>query len=185
MASVGAFGLVSPASRDAAMMDTLSAGDHSVRISASGRGTVLAEVYEAPPAGGVTTATPRLVNVSVLKALGSGVTVGFVIAGAGPRTVLIRAVGPTLTSPPFNVSSAVGDPQLALYSGTARTGENNDWGGTGALTTAFAQVGAFALPASSRDAALIATLMPGNYSVQVSGVNATTGIALVELYEMR
>ena len=106
-------------------------------------------------------------------------------AEAAPRTVLIRAVGPTLGTAPFNLSGVAADPQLALYAGTLRAGENNDWGGTAALTTAFAQAGAFALGAGSKDAALVATLAPGNYSVHVSGVGASTGIALVEIYEMR
>lgn len=187
MASVGAFALAGASSRDAAFAGTLSKGDHSVRISAAGNstGAVLAEVYETSPPGGITPTTPRLLNVSVLKQLGSGVTVGFVIGGAAPRTVLARAVGPTLGAAPFNVSGAAADPQLALFAGTTRMAENNDWGGTTALATAFAQVGAFTFPAGSRDAALVATLAPGNYSVQASGVGTSTGIALVEVYEMR
>lgn len=200
MSRVGAFPLAGAASRDAAFAGTLLKGEHSVRIFASGNGTgvVLAEVYEMPVTGGFTSATPRLINVSVLKQLGSGVTVGFVIASTAglsaegsaavealPHTVLIRAVGPTLGTAPFNLSGAEADPQLALFAGTVRINENNDWGGTAALTTAFAHVGAFAFPAGSRDAALIATLAPGNYSVQVSGAGTTTGIALVEVYEMR
>ena len=74
MAGVGAFALAGAASRDAAFVGSLPKGDHSVRISASGNGTgtVLAEIYEMPVAGGFTSATPRLVNVSVLKQLGSG-----------------------------------------------------------------------------------------------------------------
>jgi N-acetylneuraminic acid mutarotase len=187
MESVGAFPLAGAGSRDAVLLGNIPRGDHSVRVSApgNGSGTVLAEVYETPVAGGVTATTPRLINVSVLKSLGSGVTVGFVVAGAGSRTVLIRAVGPTLGTAPFNFSGVATDPQLALYAGAARAGENNDWGGTGALAAAFAQVGAFALPAGSKDAALIAILAPGNYSVQVSGTGGTTGIALVEVYELR
>jgi hypothetical protein len=165
----------------------LGKGEHSVRISASGSGTgaVLAELYALPVPAGLTTSTPGLLNVSVIKSLGSGLTIGFVITGAAPRAVLIRAVGPTLGTAPFNLNGAAADPQLALHAGTVRTSENNDWGGTSALSSAFAQVGAFALPAGSKDAALVATLAPGNYSVQVSGVGGTTGIVLVEVYEMR
>jgi N-acetylneuraminic acid mutarotase len=187
MTSVGAFPLTSASSRDAAFAGTLAKGDHSVRISAAanGTGTLLAEIYELPMAGGATVAAPRLINVSVRKQLGAGLTVGFVIAGGGSRTVLIRAVGPALGSAPFNLSGVAADPQLALFAGATRTAENNDWGGTAVLTAAFAQVGAFALPASSRDAALVTTLPPGNYSVQVSGVGGSTGLALVEVYEMR
>jgi hypothetical protein len=44
------------------------------------------------------------------------------------------------------------------------------------------QVGAFALPTGSRDAAMVVTLPPGNYTVQASGVNSTTGVALIEVY---
>ena len=45
------------------------------------------------------------------------------------------------------------------------------------------QVGAFALPAGSKDAAFVVTLPAGAYTVQVNGANATTGLALVEIYE--
>lgn len=185
MASVGAFAFTGTASRDAALLATAPRGDHSVRISAVGNsiGAVLAEVYETPPPGGFTATTPRLINISVLKNLGARVTVGFVIAGAGPRTVLIRAIGPTLGTAPFNLSGVAADPRLTLYAGTARAAENNDWSGTTALATAFAQAGAFSLRADSRDAALIATLAPGNYSVQVSNASGSTGLGLVEVYE--
>ena len=66
----------------------------------------------------------------------------------------------------------------------SRIGENNDWGGAPALTAAFNQVGAFQLPGGSRDAAVLVTLAPGNYTVEVSGVGNTTGTALVEVYEV-
>ena len=46
------------------------------------------------------------------------------------------------------------------------------------------QVGAFALPTASRDAAILMTLMPGSYSAQVSGVNNISGMAIVEVYEV-
>jgi hypothetical protein len=52
------------------------------------------------------------------------------------------------------------------------------------LTSAFTRVGAFALEASSKDAALVVTLPPGNYTAQVTGADNTTGIALVEVYEV-
>ena len=99
--------------------------------------------------------------------------------------MLIRAIGPTLALTLFNVSGAVADPQLALFGGATKIAENNDWGGTPALMEAFARVGAFALPSESKDAALIATLLPGNYTVEVSGVGGATGTALLEAYELR
>ena len=184
-AAVGAFAYVNATSLDAASLANISAGNNSVRVSGgSGTGTVIAELYDSTPFVSMTTASPRLINVSVLKHLGTSLTVGFVIDGTGPKRVLIRAVGPTIGAAPFNVPGAVADPQLTLFSGQTSIGTNDNWGGTAPLTEAFAQVGAFALPAGSRDAAVLATLAPGNYTVQVSGVGGTTGVAIVEVYEV-
>ncbi len=183
--AVGAFAYATPVSLDAAALANIPPGDNSVRVSATaGTGTVIAELYDSTPGSSFTASTPRLVNVSVLKHLGSGLTAGFVVGGTGAKTVLIRAVGPTIGAAPFNVSGAIADPQLTLYSGQTIIATNDNWGGTAALTAAFSQVGAFALPAASRDAAVLATLQPGNYTVQASGVGGTTGVAIVEVYEV-
>lgn len=186
MANVGAFPYSGLLSLDSAFVGDIPSGDNSVRVSAagSGTGTVIAEIYDATPTTSFRADTPRLVNVSVLKHLGTGLTVGFVIGGLEAKTVLIRAVGPTLGAAPFNVPGVVLDPQLTLFSGQTSIGSNDNWGGTAALTAAFSQVGAFSLPATARDAALVATLLPGNYTVQVSGVGGTTGVAIVEVYEV-
>ncbi len=207
--SVGAFPFASPTSKDAATTTHLTTRDNSVKISAAPTSTstptlpagaaavpglVLAEIYDATPADTFTTATPRLLNVSVLKSLGTGLTVGFTIAGATAKTVLIRAIGPTLGD--FGVPGTVADPQLSLFSATSSAtalATNDNWSvpvpvasapNATALTAAFTSVGAFALPATSKDAALLTTLPPGGYSVQVTGVNNTTGAALVEVYEV-
>jgi hypothetical protein len=145
---------------------------------------VIAELYDSDPVSSMTDASPRLVNVSVLKNIGTLLTAGFVIDGNTTKKVLIRAVGPTVGAAPFNVPGAVADPQLTLFSLGTAIGSNDNWGGTAELTAAFTAVGAFALPATSRDAAIVATLNPGPYTVQVSGVGGTTGVALVEVYEM-
>jgi hypothetical protein len=108
---------------------------------------------------------------------------GFVLGGSTPTKVLVRGIGPTLGV--FGVPGTVVDPQLALFnSSSVKIGENNDWGGTAELTAAFGSVGAFVLPSTSKNAALLVTLPPGNYTAQVSGVNSTTGVALVEVYEV-
>mgnify|MGYP000939424070 CR=1 FL=1 len=181
MTAVGAFAYASATSRDAAATATITSRDNSVKVSGTGAGAVIAELYDATPAAAFTATTPRLVNVSVLKQLGTGLTAGFVVGGATPVKLLIRAVGPGLAA--FGVDGAVADPQLALFAGASKMGENNDWGGTNELSGAFAQVGAFALPSASKDAALLVTLSAGNYSVQVSGVGGS-GIGLVEVYEV-
>ncbi len=185
MASVGAFPFASDASLDAATLGNITTRDNSIKVSASdgGKGTVIAEIYDATPSSNFTSLTPRLINVSVIKPIGSGFTMGFVIGGVSARTVLIRAVGPGLAA--VGVASGfVSDPRLTLFAGSTEINKNEDWGGGTALTTAFGQVGAFNLPLASRDAALVATLQPGSYSVQVAGPAGAAGIVLVEVYEV-
>jgi hypothetical protein len=184
MAQVGAFAFSAPTSKDAAIsLPSLASGANSAKISGTGVGTVIAELYDATPTNAFTATTPRLINVSVLKNIGTGVTAGFVIGGSTARTVLVRAIGPTLAG--FGVGGTVADPRLALFSGQTQIGANDNWGGGGALSAAFAQVGAFGLAADSRDAALLVSLQPGAYTVQVSSVDpAISGVALVEVYEV-
>lgn len=185
MSAVGAFAYSGPASRDAAVALAVASGDNSVKVSGAGRGTgtVIAEIYDATPAAAFSGTTPRLVNVSVLKQLGAGLTVGFVVGGNGAANVLVRAIGPTLKSA-FGVGDAVSDPQVTLFGGRVAVVANDNWGGSATLSAAFSSVGAFALPTGARDAAVIATLNPGSYTVQVSGVAGATGMILVEIYEL-
>ena len=98
-------------------------------------------------------------------------------------------MGPALTG--FGVPGALDDPRLEIYDGSGRSlAANDNWGtpvGSAAAATAatFSQVGAFPLAAGSRDAALLITLSAGaSYTVQVAGVNNTTGEALIEVYEV-
>ncbi len=185
-AAVGAFAFTASDSLDAALATTLTTRDNSVSVSANNRGTgqVLAEIYDATPASVFTSSTPRLLNVSVRKHLGSGLTAGFVLGGTTPTRILLRVAGPGLAA--FGVADTVVDPRLVLFNAaSASIGENDDWAGTPALTAAVASVGAFAFPsATSKDAALLVTLAPGLYSVRASGAANTTGVALIEVYEI-
>jgi hypothetical protein len=188
MNAVGAFAFTGPNSLDAALAPSTTSRDNSVKVSPVGNlsGAVIAEIYDATPAASFNPATPRLINVSVLKNIGTSLTAGFVVGGNASRTVLIRAVGPTLGAAPFNIPGVVADPQLVLFNAASvKIAENDNWGGTVALTTAFTSVGAFQLSGpTSRDAALLVTLAPGNYTAQVTGVGGTTGTAIVEVYEV-
>jgi hypothetical protein len=123
---------------------------------------------------------PPLVNISTRAALGAGQVLnpGFVVGGAVPRRVLIRAIGPTLSR--FGVTGVMANPSLSVFRGTTEIAANNDWGGTNVLVAAFAQVAAFALPLDSLDAALVLTLAPGSYTAQVRGTGA--GEVIVEVY---
>ncbi|MBM4012109.1 MAG: hypothetical protein FJ286_12145 [Planctomycetes bacterium] len=154
-----------------------------MRISGVGGGTglVLAEVYDATPDAAYTANTPRLVNLSLLKDSAGGITAGFVVAGGGEKRILARAVGPGLSA--FGFVGAAGDPKLTLYAGDREIGANDNWGGGAELVAAFSQAGAFGLAPNSRDAALLASLPMGGYTVRVE-TGGSTGTVLVEVYEL-
>lgn len=183
-AETGAFALPA-ASLDSAVLSSLPLGAYTADVQGAngGTGVVLLEVYDADT---VPAPTAHYVNVSVRGLAGSGsnvLTVGFVIAGPSSKTVLIRAIGPALTG--FSVSGALADPQLTVFDTNQNVvGFNGNWGGTAALQAAFGTVAAFSLPAASRDSALLITLLPGAYTAQVSSAGGSTGIALLEVYEM-
>jgi hypothetical protein len=85
------------------------------------------------------------------------------------------------------VTGALARPEVAVYSGILPLARNAGWSSTpeaSAITAAAAQSGAFEFPAGSADAALILNLAPGSYSAQVTGLDGSTGIALVEIYEL-
>lgn len=127
--------------------------------------------------------TPRLTKVWVLKNIGAGVTVGFVIGGATERTVLIRAIGPTMETL-FGIEGAISDPRLALYSSQTQQAANDNGGGDPPFARISARSGAFPLPENSQDAALLVTLQPGAYTLNVAATDGLSGIALIESYEV-
>jgi outer membrane protein assembly factor BamB len=181
--AMGAFPLPSN-SLDAAMLNGFSAGGYTVQVSGAGgaTGVALMEAYDA--AG---TASARLTNVSARSAVGTGA--GILIAGftvnENTRAVLVRGVGPALGV--FGVTDTLANPQLKIFQGSQLVAENDNWSvpnNAAAITSAAAGVGAFALSAGSLDSALLLTLPPGSYTAQISGVNSTTGVALVEVYEV-
>jgi hypothetical protein len=109
---------------------------------------------------------------------------GFVIEGTAPRTVLIRADGPVLST--FNVSGPLPDPVLTVFNSSgAVVATNTGWGtntSPTSISTAALEVGAFALPSGSADSALLITLQPGAYTAQVTSAKGNSGIALFEAY---
>ncbi len=176
-ASVGAF-VFPPGSKDAAFVQGFD-GPRSMQARGTAAGVVLVEAYDLG-----TSNSPRMINVSARNRVGTGddiLIAGFNVAGTGTKQLLIRAVGPKLAA--FGVPGTLVDPKLELYSGAGvKLTENDNWVAT--LAPIFDAVGAFQLDVGSRDAALIATLAPGSYTVQVSGVANGTGEALVEIYEV-
>lgn len=107
---------------------------------------------------------------------------GFVVQHQA-RTILVRGIGPTLTA--FGVTQPLANPILTIYKGNVPHDINDDWGARFDATTTVAvsaRVGAFALPAGSRDAALVIELSPGAYTAHVASADSASGEALVEIY---
>jgi Immunoglobulin domain/Immunoglobulin I-set domain len=167
-----------------ALTNTQPGGAGSYTVTVSGPG---GEVTSEPAVITVGTANQRaLVNLSARSTLSSaGATGYFTISAEAPKRVLIRAVGPTLAA--LGVSGTLADPQLEVRNAAGQiVGSNNDWGtapNASEVGAAFASVGAFALSSGSKDAAVLATLNPGTYSVLISGVGGTSGTVLYELYD--
>ena len=181
----GAFAL-GATSADSVIFTTLAPGAYTAVISSANNtpGVALAEVYDlsAPAAG------QKLFNISTRASTGTGdstLIAGIVVSGTVPKRVLIRGVGPTLAS--LGVVGALAQPQLSVIKDGATVASNSNWSTSPdatAIAAASAQVGAFALGATSADAAMIVSLAPGNYSAQIVGANGTTGIAIIEIYEL-
>jgi hypothetical protein len=171
-------------SADAALLPSLPAGLYTAFVQGAGgtSGIALAEIYDADAAN----APGRLVSLSARANVGPGASVligGFAIAGSAVETVLLRGIGPALAN--YGVPGVLGRPVLTLFN-TAGVllATNSGWGGGADLTGIFRQVSAFDLPAASADTAMVVTLAPGAYTVQVAGAGATSGVALVEIYEV-
>ena len=128
----------------------------------------------------------RLANLSTRAQVGTGSNVmitGFVVQQGAPKQILIRAVGARLATTPFNLTGVLADPLLQVYNSEGVLVLTNDnWSTTD--QGVMSAVGAFPLTAGSRDAALVATLSPGSYTAQVSGVGNTSGVAILEVYDV-
>jgi len=193
--AVGASPALVAGSADAALDLSLAPGIYTAIVSGKGSatGVVLTEVYDvdAVPAYG----TEKMLNISTRSQVstGEGILIGgFVVNGVSPKKVMIRGVGPALAAQ--GVSGVLADPvlQVQRYDTTARAWtvvrENDDWevGNDGTLVSdAAVKVGAFGLATGSKDAVILMTLPPGIYTAQLSGKNGTTGVGLIEVYEVQ
>jgi hypothetical protein len=134
----------------------------------------------------------RLVNVSTRSFVQTGDNVmiaGFIIGGTGANTVIIRALGPTLGQPPFNVPNVLNNPTLQLFNSLGGLlASNDDWQNTiigGLITTDQRQtiIDSGLAPTFSSESAMRVTLPQGAYTAIVRGYNNSTGNALVEVYD--
>jgi hypothetical protein len=184
---LGAFPLLE-LSKDAALLTRLEPGAYTAHVTsdADATGVSLIEVYDGSEHG---PNVPRVINLSTRGVVSTGediLIVGFVVGGTSPRKVLVRGIGPTLGT--YGVEGFLADPVLRVHdSKGAFLHENDNWNASGdgaRIAAAAASVGGFALPETSKDAALLIYLAPGAYTAQMSGAGATSGIGLIEIYEL-
>jgi len=154
----------------------------------AGEGQKLSFIFSSSPTGSTDRA---IVNISTLARVTSpsdSIVSGFVISGSTKRSMLVRAVGPTLAA--FGVADALAGVSLEVYQGDRLIASNDGWArtteGAGPLTDAFDRSGAFRLlDESSGDAALVLSLPPAAYTIQVKSAGGKPGAALIEVYEVR
>ncbi len=187
MAGAGAFALAR-GSGDCALLATLEPGAYTAPVTAPAgdTGVALVEVYEVD--SGTERSEGGLGNVSMRTRVGPGAGVaipGLVLAGETARTVLIRAVGPGLAA--FGVEGVLARPSLVVLAEGRAVVANAGWESSpdpGAIAAAGRRAGAFALEPGRADAALMATLAPGAWTIHVSGADGGSGIVLVEVYDL-
>jgi fibronectin type III domain protein len=173
-----ALGLAPADDREAALVVTLPAGSYSAIVHGKGssRGVALFELYNLEHSLG------SVANISTRGRVGSGDDVmigGFIVGGADATKVIVRAVGPSLTSQ--GVADALLDPALDLYDSQGNLIASDDnW----RSSQQAAIIDTTVPPSDDREAAIVRTLAPGAYSAIVRGQDNTTGVALFELYAL-
>jgi len=168
---------------ESAIVATLAPGAYTaiIRGNNNGTGIGLVEVYD------LSAAVPaKLANISTRALVGIGsniVIAGFILGGmnSGDDHVIVRGIGGSLAL--FGVPNPLANPALELRdSNAALLVSNNDWQDNAAQAAEITAAGlALSDPLES---GISATLAPGQYTVLLSGQNATTGAGLVEVYDL-
>ena len=164
---------------EAGLIISLAPGAYTAVVGnvAGARGVGLVELYDLSSDG-----PSQLANLSTRGKVGIGDEVligGFIVGGTIPTKVIARAIGPSLFDQ--GVSGFLFNPVLELHGGNGELiSQNDDW-----RSTQQAEIIATGIPPTDdRESAILATLQPGNYTAIVSGQNNTTGVALVEVYNL-
>ncbi len=180
---IGSYHLDPPNSRESALYLTLQPGAYTAVVQGyadahtpQATGIGLFELYDLHTTGG------RAGNISTRGQVLGGDNIligGFIIGGTDPKTVIARAIGPSLVA--AGVANPLADPTLDLRDSNGDLVQsNNDWQqGPDAQTISDDNLA----PTNPKESALLATLNPGGYTALVSGVGGVTGIALVEVYD--
>ena len=178
-AEIEATGMAPTDDAESAIVATLAPGSYTavLRGSDGGTGNGLVEIYDLD-----TTVDSTLTNVSTRGFVQTGDNVligGFIIGSGETDTVILRAIGPSLAD--LGVADPLQDPTLDLYDSNGVVIMSNDnW--RDSQETLLQSSGL--TPANDAESAIITSLAPGAYTAIVRGSNDTTGVALVEVYNM-
>jgi uncharacterized protein (DUF1800 family) len=180
-AALIAAGLAPAHEFDSALITTLSTGNYTavVRGVNNATGVALVEVYDLD--GGVPSA--RLGNISTRGHVLTGDNAmigGFIIRGDVAKRTIIRVKGPSLSLNGVPLSGRLMDPTVALHDVNGTPVFNDDWRSDQQAEIAASSIA----PTDDRESAIVASLSPGNYTAVVRGAGNTTGLALVEMYDL-
>jgi hypothetical protein len=161
---------------DSAIVRTLDPGAYTAVLAGKGgtTGVGVVEVYDLDLG-----ADSRLANIATRGRVGEGDDVlicGTIAVGNGTTTVLFRALGPST-----GVPGALNDPTLELHDGQGATiATNDDWQDTQAAAIQNTTIP----PNDPREAAILRDLTPGAYTAVVRGKDGTTGVAVIDAYQL-
>ena len=159
---------------------TLAPGQYTVILSGKGQttGVGLVEIYDLDG-----TVDSKLANIATRGFVSTGDNVligGTIVMGNGTTDVLFRAIGPSLL--PFGIGNALQDTTLELFNGQgSRIATNDDWQDSQKTEIEATKIA----PTDPREAAILRSLSPGNYTAIVRGKNNTSGVGLIEAYQVK
>jgi uncharacterized protein (DUF1800 family) len=177
-----AAGLAPTNDLESALIATINPGAYTVVVKGvnNATGVGLMEIYDLDPDG----SPARLANISTRGNVLTGDNVmigGFIVRGDVPKRTLVRARGPSLFLNGVPIAGRLMDPALELRDANgALIKANDNWRSDQQAEIAASSIA----PTDDHEPAIVWTLAPGNYTTIVSGVNNTTGIALVEMYDL-
>jgi hypothetical protein len=166
---------------ESAILVTLSPGSYTAVVSGfqGGQGNGLVEAYE------MDSNTTRMVNISTRGRVGTGnepMIGGLITQGGAPKKVIIRALGPSLAGGANPIMGALKDPILELRDGSGNLlAVNDDWSNSDQVDEILAST---VPPVHALESAIVATLGGGNYTAIVRGVDGTSGVGLVEVFDL-
>jgi hypothetical protein len=178
---IQATGLAPPNDFEAAILISLAPGAYTAFLQgkAMTTGIGLAEVYDVNPN---VNAQPTNLSARAFVGPGNDVLIGGIFIGGDPASmqrVLVRALGPSLAS--FGIATPLVNPTLSLRDANGNViADNDDW--KDSQQADIAATGK--APPNDRESAILALLAPGSYTAIVAGKNATTGVALIEFYNL-